>query len=139
MNPGIDLQASFVEGLTGLGLTLEMAKLFWLPLPMGLMIVSATVGVLGTVWLERKISAAAQQRIGPEYMGPMGILAPVADGLKLLFKEDTIPFNADPWLFTLGPIIVSIPVFLSYLIVPFGQNMVITDLSTAIFLWIALS
>lgn len=139
MNPGIDLQASFVEGLTGLGLYLEMAKLFWLPLPMGLMIVSATVGVLGTVWLERKISAAAQQRIGPEYMGPMGILAPLADGLKLLFKEDTIPFNADPWLFTLGPVIVSIPVFLSYLIVPFGQNMVITDLSTAIFLWIALS
>ncbi|CAC5342820.1 MULTISPECIES: NADH-quinone oxidoreductase subunit NuoH [Planktothrix] len=139
MNPGIDLQASFVEGLTGLGLSLEMAKLFWLPLPMGLMIVSATVGVLGTVWLERKISAAAQQRIGPEYMGPMGILAPLADGLKLLFKEDTIPFNADPWLFTLGPVIVSIPVFLSYLIVPFGQNMVITDLSTAIFLWIALS
>lgn len=139
MNPGIDLQASFVEGLTGLGLSLEMAKLFWLPLPMGLMIVSATVGVLGTVWLERKISAAAQQRIGPEYMGPMGILAPLADGLKLLFKEDTIPFNADPWLFTLGPVIVSIPVFLSYLIVPFGQNMVITDLGTAIFLWIALS
>ncbi|HAN73738.1 MAG TPA: NADH-quinone oxidoreductase subunit NuoH [Planktothrix sp. UBA8407] len=139
MNPGIDLQGSFVEGLTGLGLPLEMAKLFWLPLPMGLMLVSATVGVLGTVWLERKISAAAQQRIGPEYMGPMGILAPLADGLKLLFKEDTIPFNADPWLFTLGPIIVSIPVFLSYLIVPFGQNMVITDLGTAIFLWIALS
>jgi NAD(P)H-quinone oxidoreductase subunit 1 len=139
MNPGIDLQASFVEGLTGLGLSLEIAKLFWLPLPMGLMIVSATVGVLGTVWLERKISAAAQQRIGPEYMGPMGILAPLADGLKLLFKEDTIPFNADPWLFTLGPVIVSIPVFLSYLIVPFGQNMVITDLGTAIFLWIALS
>ncbi|HBK24253.1 MAG TPA: NADH-quinone oxidoreductase subunit NuoH, partial [Planktothrix sp. UBA10369] len=134
-----DLQGSFVEGLTGLGLPLEMAKLFWLPLPMGLMLVSATVGVLGTVWLERKISAAAQQRIGPEYMGPMGILAPLADGLKLLFKEDTIPFNADPWLFTLGPIIVSIPVFLSYLIVPFGQNMVITDLGTAIFLWIALS
>jgi NAD(P)H-quinone oxidoreductase subunit 1 len=139
MNPGIDLQGSFVEGLTGLGLPLEMAKLFWLPLPMGLMLVSATVGVLGTVWLERKISAAAQQRIGPEYMGPMGILAPLADGLKLLFKEDTIPINADPWLFTLGPIIVSIPVFLSYLIVPFGQNMVITDLGTAIFLWIALS
>jgi NAD(P)H-quinone oxidoreductase subunit 1 len=139
MNPGIDLQASFVEGLTGLGLSLEIAKLFWLTLPMGLMIVSATVGVLGTVWLERKISAAAQQRIGPEYMGPMGILAPLADGLKLLFKEDTIPFNADPWLFTLGPVIVSIPVFLSYLIVPFGQNMVITDLGTAIFLWIALS
>ncbi|MBD2480421.1 NADH-quinone oxidoreductase subunit NuoH [Planktothrix sp. FACHB-1365] len=139
MNPGIDLQESFVEALTGLGLPSEIAKLFWLPLPMGLMLVAATVGVLGTVWLERKISAAAQQRIGPEYIGPMGTLAPLADGLKLLFKEDTVPTNSDPWLFTLGPIIVAIPVFLSYLIVPFGQNMVITDLGTAIFLWIALS
>lgn len=139
MNPGIDLQESFVEGLTGLGLPSEIAKLLWLPLPMGLMLVAATVGVLGTVWLERKISAAAQQRIGPEYIGPMGTLAPLADGLKLLFKEDTVPTNSDPWLFTLGPIIVAIPVFLSYLIVPFGQNMVITDLGTAIFLWIALS
>ncbi len=139
MNPGIDLQASFVEALTQLGLPLQVAKLIWLPLPMALMLVAATVGVLATVWLERKISAAAQQRIGPEFIGPLGTLAPVADGLKLLFKEDIVPANSDRWLFTLGPIIVSIPVFLSYLIVPFGQNMVIADLGTAVFLWIALS
>lgn len=139
MNPGIDLQASFVEALTQLGLSLQVAKLIWLPLPMALMLVAATVGVLATVWLERKISAAAQQRIGPEFIGPLGTLAPVADGLKLLFKEDIVPANSDRWLFTLGPIIVSIPVFLSYLIVPFGQNMVIADLGTAVFLWIALS
>ena len=139
MNPGIDLQASFVEALTQLGLPLQVAKLIWLPLPMVLMLVAATVGVLATVWLERKISAAAQQRIGPEFIGPLGTLAPVADGLKLLFKEDIVPANSDRWLFTLGPIIVSIPVFLSYLIVPFGQNMVIADLGTAVFLWIALS
>jgi NAD(P)H-quinone oxidoreductase subunit 1 len=104
-----------------------------------LMIVGATVGVLVTVWLERKISAAAQQRIGPEFIGPLGVLAPVADGLKLLFKEDVVPAKADAFLFTLGPIIVAIPVFLSYLVVPFGQNLVITDLGVAIFLWIALS
>lgn len=139
MNPGIDLQASFVQTLIQLGLSSEVAQLIWLPLPMALMLVAATVGVLATVWLERKISAAAQQRIGPEFIGPMGTLAPVADGLKLLFKEDIVPANSDRWLFTLGPIIVSIPVFLSYLIVPFGQNMVIADLGTAVFLWIALS
>jgi len=61
--------------------------------------------------LERKISAAAQQRIGPDFMGPFGLLAPVADGLKL-FKEDVVPAKADSLLFTLGPIIVVIPVFL---------------------------
>ncbi|MDY7023135.1 MAG: NADH-quinone oxidoreductase subunit H, partial [Cyanobacteriota bacterium] len=139
MNPGIDLQGSFVEALMDLGVPSGVAKVIWMPLPMGLMLVGATVGVLASVWLERKISAAAQQRIGPEFIGPLGTLAPVADGLKLLFKEDIVPALADPWLFTLGPIIVAIPVFLSYLIVPFGQNLMIADLGTAIFLWIALS
>ena len=139
MNPGIDLQGSFVRALMDFGIPPGAAKLIWMPLPMGLMLVGATVGVLGSVWLERKISAAAQQRIGPEFIGPLGTLAPVADGLKLLLKEDVVPALADPWLFTLGPIIVSIPVFLSYLIVPFGQNLIISDVGTAIFLWIALS
>jgi len=139
MNPGIDLQASFVKALTDLGLPPVAAKTLWLPLPMLLMIIGATVGVLASVWLERKISAAAQQRIGPEFIGPLGTLAPLADGLKLVFKEDVIPNKADPLLFTLGPVIVAIPVFLSYLIVPFGQNMIITNLGIAIFLWIAVS
>ncbi len=67
------------------------------------------------------------------------MLQPVADGLKLVFKEDIVPAKSDPWLFTLGPILVVIPVFLSFLIVPFGQNLVITDLNVGIFLWIALS
>ena len=139
MNSGIDLQGSFIEALSELGLTQGIAKALWLPLPMLLMIIGSTVGVLVVVWLERKISAAAQQRIGPEYAGPLGVLQPVADGIKLVFKEDVIPAKADPWLFTLGPVLVVVPVFLSYLIVPFGQNVNITDLNVGIFLWIALS
>jgi NAD(P)H-quinone oxidoreductase subunit 1 len=139
MNPGIDLQGTFIQSLRDLGIPPGAAKAIWMPLPMFLMIIGATVGVLVLVWLERKISAAAQQRIGPEYAGPLGVLQPVADGLKLVFKEDIVPAKADRWLFTLGPIIVVIPVFLSYLIVPFGQNLVITDVGTGIFLWIALS
>lgn len=139
MNPGIDLQGTFIQSLRDLGIPAGAAKAIWMPLPMFLMIIGATVGVLVLVWLERKISAAAQQRIGPEFAGPLGVLQPVADGLKLVFKEDIIPVKADRWLFTLGPIIVVIPVFLSYLIVPFGQNLVITDIGTGIFLWIALS
>lgn len=139
MNSGIDLQRTFIEALVDLGLSPEIARTVWLPLPMLLMIIAATVSVLVTVWLERKISAAAQQRIGPEFIGPLGTLAPLADGLKLVFKEDVVPSKADPLLFTLGPVIVAIPVFLSYLVVPFGQNLIITDLGVAIFLWIALS
>lgn len=139
MNSGIDLQGIFIKSLTDFGIPSGAAKALWLPLPMFLMIIGATVGVLVTVWLERKISAAAQQRIGPEYMGPFGVLAPVADGIKLVFKEDTLPAKTDGILFTLGPILVVIPMFLSYLIVPFGQNLVITNIGMGIFLWIAFS
>lgn len=136
---GIDLQRSFIDLLAQLGLPAELAKAAWVPLPLLLMLVSATVGVLVTTWLERKVSAAAQQRIGPEYAGPFGMLIPVADGVKLLFKEDIVPAKADRWLFTLGPALVVVPVFLSFIVVPFGQHMLITDLGVGIFLWIALS
>ncbi len=139
MNSGIDLQGTFIESLTDMGISPGLAKTMWIPLPMTLVIIGATVGVLVVVWLERKISAAAQQRIGPEFAGPLGVLQPVADGLKLVFKEDIVPTKSDPILFTLGPILVVIPVFLSYLIIPFGQNLVITDLNVGIFIWISLS
>jgi len=139
MESGIDLQGSAIQLLVDLGLPPALAKVLWLPLPMGLMLVVATIGVLIAVWLERKISASVQQRYGPEYAGPLGVLQPIADGVKLLFKEDIIPKLADPWLFTIGPAIVVIPVFLSYLIVPFGQNLVVTDLGIGAFLWISLS
>jgi NAD(P)H-quinone oxidoreductase subunit 1 len=139
MNQGIDLQGSVIQLLVDLGLPPQVAKVIWIPLPMFLMLAVATVGVLVAVWLERKISAAVQQRIGPEYAGPLGVLQPAADGLKLIFKEDIVPTKADPILFTLGPILVVLPVFISYLIVPFGQNLIISDLSIAIFLWIALA
>jgi NAD(P)H-quinone oxidoreductase subunit 1 len=139
MTSGIDLQASFIQALLDLGISQDVARVIWLPLPMLLILTGATLGVLVATWLERKISAAAQQRIGPEYAGPLGMLIPVADGLKLLVKEDIIPDKSDPLLFTIGPALVVIPVFLSYVIVPFGQNLQITNVGTGIFLWIALS
>ncbi|WP_296421160.1 NADH-quinone oxidoreductase subunit H, partial [Vulcanococcus sp. CPBay_Sum15L08_68] len=116
MSAGLDLEASFTDVLQGFGLSPGMAHLLWLPLPMLVVLVAAVVGVLVNVWLERKISAAVQQRIGPEYAGALGILQPLADGLKLLFKEDIIPARADGLLFTLGPVLVLVPVILSWLV-----------------------
>ena len=139
VSPGLDLEQSFSQALEGFGLSAQAARMLWLPFPMLLVLVAAVVGVLVTVWLERKISAAAQQRIGPEYAGALGILQPMADGLKLLVKEDIIPARADSVLFTVGPILVLVPVILSWLIVPFGQNLLISNVGIGIFLWIALS
>ena len=139
VTPGLDLERSFSEALQGFGLSSDLAHLIWLPLPMLLVLVAAVVGVLVTVWLERKISAAVQQRIGPEYAGPLGVLQPLADGLKLLVKEDIIPARADSLLFTLGPVLVVVPVILSWLIVPFGQNLLVSNVGIGIFLWISLS
>jgi NAD(P)H-quinone oxidoreductase subunit 1 len=137
--PGLDLQSSFIDLAQALGLTAGAARLLWLPLPMVLVLVGAVVGVLVSVWLERKISAAVQQRIGPEYAGALGVLQPLADGLKLVFKEDIIPARADSVLFSLGPVLVVVPVILSWLVVPFGQNLLISNVGVGIFLWIALS
>ena len=139
VTPGLDLQSSFLDLLKGFGVSQGLAHLLWLPLPMLTVLVSAVVGVLVNVWLERKISAAVQQRIGPEYAGALGILQPMADGLKLLFKEDIIPAKADGLLFTLGPVLVLVPVILSWLVVPFGQNLLISNVGVGVFLWIALS
>ena len=139
VSPGLDLEQSFSQTLEGFGLSDQAARLIWLPLPMLLVLVAAVVGVLVTVWLERKISAAVQQRIGPEYAGALGVLQPLADGLKLLVKEDIIPARADGLLFTLGPALVVVPVILSWLIVPFGQNLLISNVGVGIFLWISLS
>ena len=139
VSPGLDLELSFSQALQAFGLPADVAHLIWLPLPMLLVLVAAVVGVLVTVWLERKISAAVQQRIGPEYAGALGVLQPLADGLKLLVKEDIIPARADSLLFTLGPVLVVVPVIISWLIIPFGQNLLISNVGVGIFLWIAFS
>ena len=135
----LDLETGFRGLLEAGGVSPGLSRLICLPLPMLLVLVAAVVGVLVTVWLERKISAAVQQRIGPEYAGALGILQPLADGLKLLVKEDIVPARADGLLFTLGPVLVVVPVILSWLIVPFGQNLLISNVGVGIFLWVALS
>nr|YP_010704874.1 NADH dehydrogenase subunit 1 [Corydalis anthriscifolia]YP_010704881.1 NADH dehydrogenase subunit 1 [Corydalis anthriscifolia]UZG91974.1 NADH dehydrogenase subunit 1 [Corydalis anthriscifolia]UZG91981.1 NADH dehydrogenase subunit 1 [Corydalis anthriscifolia] len=98
-----------------------------------------TIGIFIIVWLERKISAGVQQRMGPEYAGPFGILQALADGTKLLFKEDLLPSRGDIRLFSLGPSIAVISILLSYSVIPFSYRLVLADLSIGVFLWIAIS
>nr|YP_010724753.1 NADH dehydrogenase subunit A [Tigridia pavonia]WDW31966.1 NADH dehydrogenase subunit A [Tigridia pavonia] len=117
----------------------EVYGLIWVLVPILTLLLGVTTGVLVIVWLEREISAAIQQRIGPEYAGPFGILQALADGTKLLFKEDLLPSRGDIRLFSVGPSIAVISILLSYLVIPFGYRLVLADLSIGVSLWIAIS
>nr|UDH59256.1 NADH-plastoquinone oxidoreductase subunit 1 [Fragaria daltoniana] len=108
-------------------------------IPILTLVLGITLGVLVIVWLEREISAGIQQRIGPEYAGPLGVLQALADGTKLLFKENLFPSRGDTRLFSIGPSIAVISILLSFLVVPFGYRLVLADLNIGVFLWIAIS
>nr|YP_009451908.1 NADH-plastoquinone oxidoreductase subunit 1 [Oropetium aristatum]ARQ28223.1 NADH-plastoquinone oxidoreductase subunit 1 [Oropetium aristatum] len=116
----------------------EVYGLIWL-LPILTLLLGITIEVLVIVWLEREISASIQQRIGPEYAGPLGLLQAIADGTKLIFKEDILPSRGEIPLFSIGPSIAVISVLLSFLVIPFGYHFVLADLSIGVFLWIAIS
>nr|QKV46961.1 NADH dehydrogenase subunit A [Grypothrix triphylla] len=104
-----------------------------------ILVTGVAMGVPVIVWLERKVSAGVQQRTGPEYAGPLGITQSLADGIKLLLKEGIIPSKGDAWLFTTGPVVVVAPVLVSYLVIPFDQNVVLSDLGIGAFSWVAVS
>ena len=93
-------------------------------------------GVMGALayltWLERKVIARVQMRPGPTRVGPFGLLQPIADGLKFLFKEDVIPTNANTFLYVAAPVVSLIPALLSFSVIPFGPSLQITDLGVGL-------
>jgi len=73
-------------------------------------------------WIERKVIADFQVRLGPTRVGPYGLLQPIADGLKLMFKEDLIPSQVDRAIFLLAPSLCIIPAFIAFAVIPFGDS-----------------
>ena len=80
------------------------------------------VGVILMIWFERKVISDMQNRIGPNRAGPWGLLQTLADGMKLVFKEDLIPDRADRIVFKLAPVLAVAPAFLTFAIVPIGGD-----------------
>lgn len=91
------------------------------------------------IYLERKIAGHIQSRPGPLHVGPHGILQTLADGIKLIKKENLIPENADKILYLLAPIAVFLTTFLIFLIIPFDKNLQVADPNIGIFYIIAIS
>ena len=81
-----------------------------------------TIVVLSLVWLERRVLGKIQRRIGPNRVGPQGLLQSLADGIKLLVKEDIIPESADKWIYWLAPIIVFVPPFVIWITIPIASD-----------------
>src|SRR5690348_11360916 len=79
-----------------------------------------------TLW-ERKLIGWIQIRIGPNRVGPMGLLQPIADAMKLLFKEIVVPTKASGGLFVLGPIMTIMPALAAWVVVPFGPGVALAD------------
>ena len=85
-----------------------------------------------TSWLERRVWARMQSRVGPNRVGPQGILQWLADGIKNLLKEDIIPADADKWLFSLAPYVVFVGFLATFVVIPFGAHLIVADLNIGI-------
>ncbi len=84
--------------------------------------VALLVSVLLAIWIERKVIADMQNRIGPNRAGPWGLLQSLADGMKLFFKEDLVPERSDRFVFKLAPYLSVIPAFITFTLVPIGGS-----------------
>src|SRR3989304_4226414 len=89
------------------------------------------------VWIERKVVARFQDRIGPNRLGPVGLIQPFADIIKLLIKEDTTPGGADKWVYDLAPVLSMMSVLMVWAIIPLAPSIVGVDLNVGILYLIA--
>jgi NADH-quinone oxidoreductase subunit H len=107
---------------------LAIAALVFLPF-------ASLVGMLG-IWGERRIAARIQARLGPNRVGYFGLLQSLADGIKVISKEDLIPDGADQWLFRIAPYLAFVPVFAAYAALPFGPEFIFEPHLSAGIFWL---
>src|SRR6266403_442697 len=112
----------------------------WPLIQVGAVVTITALWVAYATYLERKISAFMQARLGPMRVGPWGLLQPIADGIKLLTKEDFIPEKADRWIFFCAPYIAVAAAFIVFSVIPFGPDWAtITDVNIGLLLVLAVS
>ena len=95
--------------------------------------------VIGVIWFERRGMGRMQSRLGPNRTGPFGLLQPVADGLKVLLKEDIVPSGADKIVHWLAPVVAFAPVVMIFAVVPFQNGALLADLNIGILYVVAVS
>jgi len=108
-------------------------------LKLGAILVYILISALWLVYMERKVSAYMQCRIGPNRVGPLGLLQTTADIGKLISKEIIIPRCADKKLFLLGPILIFMPPLAVFAVAPFGKDMVAIDMNIGVYYFLAVA
>jgi NADH-quinone oxidoreductase subunit H len=94
---------------------------------------------IALTWVERRLLAGFQERYGPNRVGPLGLLQPMADGIKLLLKEDWVPPFADRYVFIIAPGIVVVTVLLAFGVVPFAPGVHIADLNVGLLFFLGMT
>jgi NADH-quinone oxidoreductase subunit H len=116
----------------------------WQPLVGVLLSVAAIVCLFPALFalttvFERKGLARIQNRLGPNRVGPFGLLQPIADGIKSLTKEDIVPLSADAAVHFLAPVLLVVAVFMGFAVLPMGRNMVLVDMDAGLLFYFAMS
>ena len=111
----------------------------WIAIKVIVIIVPVLLGVAYLTYFERKVIAAMHLRRGPNVVGPYGLLQPIADGMKLFFKETIIPTGANRGVFILAPMLTFVLALVAWAVIPVGEGLVLTDINVGILYLFAIS
>ena len=104
----------------------------WIVVKIMMIVVPLLIGVAYLTYVERKVIAAIHLRRGPNVVGPYGLLQPIADGLKLFFKETIIPSGANKAVFVIAPMLTFVLALAAWAVIPVGDGLVIANMNSIV-------
>jgi NADH-quinone oxidoreductase subunit H len=119
--------------------TIYIAPGLWILLQVLVVVVPLLIAVAYFTWFERKVMAAMHLRMGPNVVGPWGLLQPFADAVKMFVKETILPTSANKIVFLIAPILTFVLALVAWAVIPFGEGLVVSDLNVGILYLFAIS